>query len=218
MRKYGPISICCLALTLVPRLVWAQHAEPPADATQPETPLSSEPPVPPEPPVPAEPMEPVPIEPPPVPAPAETPPEPEQPVAPPEATQPPPQPPSPALDIPVTVRDPTPEERRRSQILRKTGTGLLVTGGVIAASGLGLTIAYTVIGDRREALENPVLEDIEQANELARVGGILLASGIAAIAIGGVVFSRGKKLGEPQPIARIRVTPSLGGVVLSGQF
>jgi hypothetical protein len=217
MRNIARVSICCLALTLVPDLARAQSAEPPADAPQPDPiqPLPPEPAVPPEP-VPA--MPPEPLEP-------AVPPEPVPPVAPPEATLPaeppppePPPPPSPELDIPVNVRDATPEERRRGQILRKTGTGLLVSGGVIAASGLGLTIAYTVIGDRREDLDNPVLEDIQQANEVAQVGGILLASGLAVVAVGGVIFSRGKKLGEPKPLARVRVTPSLGGLVVSGQF
>lgn len=125
---------------------------------------------------------------------------------------------SPPLDIPVNVRDPTPIERARGLVLRRTGTGLMAGGGIIAAGGLGLTIAYTVIGDQRQALDTPVLADIEQAAKVAQIGGALLASGIAVIAIGGVIFSRGKRLGQPQPIARIRVTPAFGGLVVSGQF
>ncbi|HVH99763.1 MAG TPA: hypothetical protein VM869_13670 [Enhygromyxa sp.] len=137
---------------------------------------------------------------------------------PPEPPQPEVAPPPPVLDIPMNVRPPTPEERTRGQRMRRSGTGLLITGGVVAASGLGLTIAYTVIGDRRQALDEPVLEHIQQANTVAQVGGVLLASGLAVIAVGGVLFVRGKKLTGPQPLARIRVTPAFGGLVLSGQF
>jgi hypothetical protein len=136
----------------------------------------------------------------------------------PEASQPEQPQESAELDIPVSVRDPTPEERARGQVLRKTGTGLLITGGVAAASGLGLTIAFTVIGDRRQGLSDPVLEDVEQAHRVAQVGGILLASGLAIVAVGGFIFARGKNKMEPQPIARIRVTPAFGGLVVSGQF
>jgi len=120
--------------------------------------------------------------------------------------------------IPVTVREPTPEERARGLLLRKTGSGLMIGGGVVAVAGLVTTIAFTAVGDRHQSAEQPVLDDVERANTGAQIGGITLASGIAIVAIGGIVFVRGKRLLEPQRVAHLRVVPALGGVVVSGRF
>lgn len=112
-------------------------------------------------------------------------------------------------------RAPTPEERAKGNSMRKAGIGLIATGGVVAAGGLGVTLAFTILGDASQNAEEPVLEDIEGHNAMAQVGGILLASGIAIVAVGGIILSRGKKKLEPQPTtARVRVTPALGGLVM----
>jgi hypothetical protein len=113
---------------------------------------------------------------------------------------------------------PDPEPRTSSPARRKAGIGLMATGGVLAASGLGVTIAFTVLGDRQQNAADPQLDEIERMNSNAQIGGILLASGIAIVAIGGAVFAtRNKKL-ERRAVARLRVAPTLGGLVVSGQF
>jgi hypothetical protein len=136
----------------------------------------------------------------------------------PETERPGVQPPAPGVEGPTP---PEPSEARansRSRILRRTGTGVMTTGGVIAASGLGVTIAFTVIGDQRSNADDPVLEQVEQANRVAQIGGILLASGLALIAIGGIVYTRAHSAKRERPVARLRMAPTAGGVIVSGQF
>jgi hypothetical protein len=134
----------------------------------------------------------------------------------PEAVVPPPVVEEPSVQEGFT--EPSPEDRAKGKTMRKAGIGVIATGGVLAAGGLGMTLAFTILGDASQNAEDPVLEDIERHNTMAQVGGILLASGIAVVAIGGIVFARSKKKLEPQPTARVRVAPALGGLVLSGQF
>jgi hypothetical protein len=113
---------------------------------------------------------------------------------------------------PVEGPDPAPEVRTKARTLRRTGTGIMIGGGVIAATGLGLTITFTVLGDRAEELDEPVLADVQHNDDVARVGGILLASGLLTVAVGGIIFATSKK--RPRATARVRVTPTLGGLVL----
>jgi hypothetical protein len=95
----------------------------------------------------------------------------------------------------------------------------MAAGGVAAAAGLGMTLAFTILGDAAQRIEDPVTEDIERNDSLAQVGGILIVSGVALAAVGGVIFSNAeRKAKEGSAVARVRVAPALGGLVLSGRF
>ncbi|WP_181197540.1 hypothetical protein [Enhygromyxa salina] len=111
-----------------------------------------------------------------------------------------------------------PAEPASVQPWRRAGIGLLGAGGVVAGTGFGLTLAYTILGDRRQGAEDPVLADIEELDASARVGGALLAAGIAIVAVGGIIFVISKKKAGPRSGARIRLAPTFGGLVVSGQF
>ncbi|PRP94335.1 hypothetical protein [Enhygromyxa salina] len=116
----------------------------------------------------------------------------------------------------VLAPDPGPD----LETMRKVGIGLLAGGGVVATTGLGLTITFTVLGDRlQESADQPAIERIEQRDAMARVGGVLLASGLAFVAVGGVVLSTAIRRGaRSRTEARVRVAPALGGLVISGRF
>lgn len=122
-----------------------------------------------------------------------------------------PAPPAPSVE---TVAEPV-VEPSKGPVLRKAGIGLLAAGGVLAVGGLSLTIAYTVRGDLREDLEDPVFADIERMNRISQMGGLVLVSGLAIVGIGGILFVKGK---TSRPVAQLRFTPSLGGLVVSGRF
>ncbi|KIG16173.1 hypothetical protein DB30_04891 [Enhygromyxa salina] len=97
--------------------------------------------------------------------------------------------------------------------------GLLITGGVVATTGMGMTIAFTILGDQLQEREDPAIADIEQRDDMARIGGVLLVSGLAFVAAGGIVFaSAARRKGLTRTEARIRIAPAVGGVLVSGQF
>lgn len=113
---------------------------------------------------------------------------------------------------------PSPAEIAKVQTMRRASIGLIASGGVVATTGLGLTIAFSVLGHRAQNRDAPMIEDIEQQNAAAQVGGILLASGIAVVAVGGIIFASAKRKAESQATARVRVAPAIGGLVVSGRF
>lgn len=151
----------------------------------------------------------------PVDIPAPPPPEPApplpEPVPPPEAA-PPPEPVPP-------VEGPSAEQRTSIQTQRKAGLGVMgVAGGVLTAVGLGMTLTFTILGDAAQSVDEPVTKDVEHNDSLARVGGILIASGAALAAAGGIVFTNAERKANGGSVARVRVVPAIGGVVLSGRF
>jgi hypothetical protein len=114
---------------------------------------------------------------------------------------------------------PTPERLARIDTQRKAGIGVMATGGVLVTAGFGMTLAFTLLGDQAQGVEEPITEDIERNDALARGGGILLASGVALAAVGGIIFANAeRKKAEAGSLARVRVMPALGGLVVSGQF
>jgi hypothetical protein len=199
-------SVVVVALAVAPVHARANLAPEPEPTEEPEPPEELEPI-----PVEAAPIEPIPIEPPSTEAPAI---EPTEPTEQPDLDEP--------LDsfdpYPLAFREPTPEERARGRTMRRTGLGLMAAGGAVGVIGLGLTIAFTIVGDRREAVADPVLTEIERADKVAQVGGVALASGLVVAAAGGIVFSLGNRELQPRPVARLCVSPAIGGVVVSGQF
>ncbi|NJK31114.1 MAG: hypothetical protein HC927_01165, partial [Deltaproteobacteria bacterium] len=82
----------------------------------------------------------------------------------------------------------------------------------------GHDVAFAITGRQAQRAELPVIEDIERNNTMAQVGGAILASGLAVVAIGGSVFVIAKRRAESRTTARIQVAPALGGVVVSGRF
>jgi hypothetical protein len=91
-------------------------------------------------------------------------------------------------------------------------------GGVLTATGLGITAAFTALGDAAQNAEEPVTEEVERNDAMARVGGILIASGAALVAVGGYIFVNAERKAKEGAVARVRVAPALGGLVVSGQF
>jgi hypothetical protein len=81
-----------------------------------------------------------------------------------------------------------------------------------------VVLAFTVIGDHQQRITEPVLSDIQHSDDYARIGGILFGSGLALVAIGGILFVQSHREAPSDTQARVRVLPTLGGVVLSGQF
>jgi hypothetical protein len=150
-------------------------------------------------------FDPVPIEAAPLPAPAPEP-------APEPQPEPRPEPPPPAIE------GPTPAELTKVRTTRRASIGLMATGGSVAVVGLGVTIAFTFLAHHEQNARAPRVEDIEHSDAAARVGGILLASGIAVVAVGGILFVSARKKAESLATARIRVTPTIGGLAVSGRF
>lgn len=103
----------------------------------------------------------------------------------------------------------TPQQIAAAKRLKVIGGGVMVGGGVVAAAGLGLTIGFTSKVNKLTA-DMAAVEEIDKASTLSNIGGVLIASGIAILAVGGIIHRRGSK--------RLEVQPTLGGVVLSGRF
>lgn len=189
-----------MALALVPVTAKARF-EPPSDQMQPTQPIIPEP------------------APPPVPIPAPPPESPPEPAPPPEPIPSPP-PPAPVVVVEMQeVEGPATAAQRNAVAMQKAGIGLMTSGGLVATTGFAMVLTFTIIGDQQQDEEEPVIEQIEESDSVARIGGALLASGLAVVAIGGITLARGKaKAVKSSSQARVRVLPALGGVVLSGEF
>ena len=73
--------------------------------------------------------------------------------------------------------------------------------------------------DSNRAKLADINDQIDAANAGARVGGILMLAGAVAIVAGGVVYRRGVKMDEKLQARRtIRMSPTLGGAVITGRF
>jgi hypothetical protein len=144
--------------------------------------------------------------------------------APPE--QPKPEPPpaptvEPASPVEVPQAPADPEQLEKIQRQRKAGIAVMAAGGAVAATGFGLTLAFTLLGDRAQRVDEPEVEDIERNDSLAQAGGIVLASGVALVVVGGILFANANKKAEKrkyEATSRVRLVPAVGGLVLSGQF
>jgi hypothetical protein len=130
-------------------------------------------------------------------------------------------PPPPQLVEPTqpepSIEGPSPAQVKRER-MRKSGIGLMASGGAVATAGFGVVLAFTILGDQQQGEPEPVITEIEKSDALARIGGVVLASGLAVVAVGGIVFARAKREATSSSQARVRVLPALGGVVLSGEF
>jgi len=129
--------------------------------------------------------------------------------------------------------------------LRNGGIGTMIGGGVLAVLGFGLTLAFTLQGRKRHD-ELASVEDerqrqdcsrmgsktctqlatqisdlgqqVDDANRNGQIGGAIMLTGFVAMAIGGLVYRTGMRKLQPPALGRLKLSPSLGGLVLSGRF
>ncbi len=199
-----------LAVALAPVSPVAAGAAPPEPAAPAQPVAPAEPPAPAEPAVPSAsdgPTDPIEIVAAPLP---EPPPEPE----PPPLLEPPP----PVVDEPEPAVGPTPAELAKVQSTRRAGIGIMTTGGALAVVGLGMTIAFSAVNNKELGLDDPLVSTLEQTDTMSKAGGVLLVSGLAIVAAGGIVFAVARKRAEAQTQARVNVAPAIGGLVVSGRF
>lgn len=218
-------------------------ATPPSDRTlSADAPLAVE--VPPEPaPPPSTPGEPMA---PPTPPAEPAPPPPMDPgLAPPPDAPPPPEPVVGPTPPPTPDVGPGPVDPVGGQKLRKGGIGTMIGGGVLAAAGFGMTLAFTIQGRKRHdelvgaedqrqkddcsrdgskactALAAQIKDlnnQMDSANRNTQIGGAMMLTGFVVLAVGGLVYRMGVRKLQPPALGRVNVSPSLGGVVLSGRF
>lgn len=127
--------------------------------------------------------------------------------------------------IPDTMVEPVIDEAalprpdpRRVRRMYLAGLGLTATGGAITATGLGLAITYTILGDREEDEADPDFAQVRRMATISQAGGVLIASGLAFAAVGGVILARTRAKMLQLEGRRVFLTPTIGGVVLSGRF
>lgn len=130
--------------------------------------------------------------------------------------------------------------------IRIGGIATMASGGLLAITGLGLMVGFTVRGNRLAndlrnaekdvfnagcnlepsgsgcgehlARRDGVRDDLDRANLGTRVGGALLAVGMVAATVGGVVYLFGVRRRQQLASQRVRVLPMLGGAVVRGRF
>lgn len=140
----------------------------------------------------------------------------------------------------------TPVDLDKAKGLRRAGLGTMITGGVIALGSFATTLAFTIRGTRLEqdlisaednyqlgncsstdsskcdglkADRDQIRDGIISADRTARITGGILAGGLLITAIGGIVYRVGmKRLSNADNLSRVRVSPTFGGLMLSGRF
>lgn len=178
-------------------------------------------------------------EPPPVEAAPPTEPAPPAEPAPPEpetAAPPPASPPPPAL---------TPADTAQAQKMRNAGAGTMIAGGIVTLAGFAVTLGFTLRGNKLEkdlvgaedayqlgdcsrvtsgdcpsltANRDEIRQGILDADRMTAVGGGILAGGILVTAIGGIIYRVGVRRLTNADVARVRVSPTFGGLSISGRF
>ncbi len=159
-------------------------------------------------------------EPAPEPAPEPTPePTPEPVVAPaPEPAAAPPEPPPPVVTTPPEPEPApaaSPRDLERHKQAERRARGEVITGGVLMVVGLGGLGAMTA-GVLAKGKANA--DKLDRANTIVAAGAIAGFSGLVlgvALLVDGL---RERKATRSATTARVRVAPTLGGLVLSGRF
>lgn len=153
-------------------------------------------------------------EPTPEPAPEPTP---EPVVAPPPEPAAPPEPPPPVVTTPPEPAPaaPSPRELEQHKQAERRARGEVITGGVlmgVGVAGLGAMTAGVL------AKANAKADKLDRANTIVAAGAIAGISGLVlgvALLVDGL---RDRKATRSASTARVRVAPTLGGLVLSGRF
>lgn len=151
-----------------------------------------------------------------------------------------PEPPPPAEPPPAPI------DIAKATSMRKAGTATMIAGGVVALGGFAVTLAFTLKGTKAEndlvaaegnyqidncsstksskcdglkAERDQIRDQIDSADNTARIGGGILLGGLLVTAIGGIIYRVGmKRLSAGDNLSRVRVSPTLGGLSLSGRF
>lgn len=160
---------------------------------------------------------------------------------------PPPTEPPPADVAPAPAPAPmAPVDVDKAKGLRKAGVGTMAAGGVLALGGFVATLAFTLRGNKLEqdlitaegnyqidncsstdsskcdglkADRDQIRDGILGADRNARITGGVLAGGLLITAIGGIIYRVGmKRLSNADNVSRVRVSPSFGGLTISGRF
>lgn len=141
---------------------------------------------------------------------------------------------------------PSPVDIAAAKSMRKAGAGTMIAGGVAALGGFVVTLAFTLKGTKLEnelitaesnyqldncsstssskcdglkADRNAIRDGILSADNTARIGGGIILGGLLVTAIGGIIYRVGmKRLSNADNLSRVRVSPTLGGLSLSGRF
>lgn len=155
--------------------------------------------------------------------------------------------PEPAAAAPIGPEPPpaAPVDAAGAQRLRTSGVGTMIAGGVISLVGFGMTLGLTVRGnklerdlvgaeeayqiddcsrvasaecDRLTRERDDIRDGILKADRLTAISGGILAGGLLVTAIGGIIYRVGVRRLTDAHVARVRVSPSFGGLSISGSF
>lgn len=157
-------------------------------------------------------------------------------------------PPSDVAGPPVGPEPPpaAPVDLGKANKMRKSGSATMIAGGAIAVVGFGLTLGFTLRGNKAEndlvdaedryqkedcsrmdsgqcdqltAERDAIRDKITGSDNLTKIAGGVLAAGLIIAAAGGIVFRLGmKRINTANETARLRVSPTFGGLSLSGRF
>lgn len=130
--------------------------------------------------------------------------------------------PVPAEPAPVVAEAPEPgpsvQVLEQGKLARRRARAELVTGGVLLGLGLGGVAAMTVGLLQKSGADDLGAKSLARADSMiaagAASGAMGLAMGIALLVEG----ARDRKAARSAEVARVRVAPTLGGLVLSGRF
>lgn len=130
--------------------------------------------------------------------------------------------PVPAEPAPVVAEAPEPgpsvQVLEQGKLARRRARAELVTGGVLLGLGLGGFAAMTVGLLQKSGGDDLGAKPLARADSMiaagAASGAMGLAMGIALLVEG----ARDRKAARSAEVARVRVAPTLGGLVLSGRF
>jgi len=130
--------------------------------------------------------------------------------------------PVPAEPEPAVVEAPEPgpsvQVLESGKLARRRARAELVTGGVLLGLGLGGFAAMTVGLLKKSGANDLGAKPLARADSMiaagAASGAMGLAMGIALLVEG----ARDRKAARSAEVTRVRVAPTLGGLVLSGRF
>ena len=158
---------------------------------------------------------------------------------PPESTPPVAEGPAPAPEPAAKPVDPV-----KANKLRVAGMGTMIAGGVLSLAGFAMILGFSIRGNKFEeklvtiedkfstegcsgkggkecnaiqAERTEIRNGILFSDYYTKLAGAGLAAGLLVTAIGGIIYRRGMK-GLSNNVARVRVSPSWGGLSVSGRF
>lgn len=154
--------------------------------------------------------------------------------------------PPPVAEGPAPAPEPaaTPVDPVKANKLRVAGMGTMIAGGVLSLAGFAMILGFSIRGNKFEedlvtiedkyssegcsgkggkecnaiqAERTDIRNGILFSDYYTKLAGAGLAAGLLVTAIGGIIYRRGMK-GLSNNVARVRVSPSWGGLSISGRF